>query len=152
MVIVMLISGILRVWIRSRGNLNLGETTRDFHWDADLGVLDRSPLLNQKAQTGGKLDQLAAAQPILARPYSRSSPANLVWQATFPLLVIVRCGLSNSRSPPGLLPPAPCLPSLIVQFLTRGICDLLDHSMAFGADRGCFTEMKKSVVDKNPDP
>jgi NADH dehydrogenase/NADH:ubiquinone oxidoreductase subunit G len=33
-----------------------------------------------------------------------------------------------------------------------GECDLQDQSMAFGADRGRFTEMKRSVVDKNLGP
>lgn len=33
-----------------------------------------------------------------------------------------------------------------------GECDLQDQSMAFGSDRGRFTEMKRSVVDKNLGP
>lgn len=33
-----------------------------------------------------------------------------------------------------------------------GECDLQDQSMAFGADRGRFTETKRSVVDKNLGP
>lgn len=33
-----------------------------------------------------------------------------------------------------------------------GECDLQDQSMAFGADRGRFTEVKRSVVDKNLGP
>ncbi|CAL5367805.1 unnamed protein product [Camellia sinensis] len=33
-----------------------------------------------------------------------------------------------------------------------GECDLQDQSMAFGSDRGRFTEMKTSVVDKNLGP
>ncbi|CAM8934990.1 hypothetical protein QQ045_012611 [Rhodiola kirilowii] len=33
-----------------------------------------------------------------------------------------------------------------------GECDLQDQSMAFGSDRGRFTEVKRSVVDKNLGP
>ena len=33
-----------------------------------------------------------------------------------------------------------------------GECDLQDKSMAFGSDRGRFTETKRSVVDKNLGP
>lgn len=33
-----------------------------------------------------------------------------------------------------------------------GECDLQDQSMAFGSDRGRFTDMKRSVVDKNLGP
>ncbi|KAK8928845.1 hypothetical protein KSP39_PZI017270 [Platanthera zijinensis] len=33
-----------------------------------------------------------------------------------------------------------------------GECDLQDQSMVFGSDRGRFTEMKRSVVDKNLGP
>ena len=33
-----------------------------------------------------------------------------------------------------------------------GECDLQDQSMAFGADRGRFTDVKRSVVDKNLGP
>ena len=33
-----------------------------------------------------------------------------------------------------------------------GECDLQDQSMAFGSNRGRFTEMKRSVVDKNLGP
>ncbi|XP_047310000.1 NADH dehydrogenase [ubiquinone] iron-sulfur protein 1, mitochondrial-like [Impatiens glandulifera] len=33
-----------------------------------------------------------------------------------------------------------------------GECDLQDQSMAFGSDRGRFTEMKRAVVDKNLGP
>lgn len=33
-----------------------------------------------------------------------------------------------------------------------GECDLQDQSMAFGSDRGRFTETKRSVVDKNLGP
>ncbi|KAL6552031.1 hypothetical protein OROGR_008185 [Orobanche gracilis] len=33
-----------------------------------------------------------------------------------------------------------------------GECDLQDQSMAFGSDRGRFTEIKRSVVDKNLGP
>ncbi|KAH1129600.1 hypothetical protein J1N35_000978 [Gossypium stocksii] len=33
-----------------------------------------------------------------------------------------------------------------------GECDFQDQSMAFGSDRGRFTEMKRSVVDKNLGP
>ena len=33
-----------------------------------------------------------------------------------------------------------------------GECDLQDQSMAFGSDRGRFTDVKRSVVDKNLGP
>lgn len=33
-----------------------------------------------------------------------------------------------------------------------GECDLQDQSMAFGSDRGRFTEVKRAVVDKNLGP
>lgn len=33
-----------------------------------------------------------------------------------------------------------------------GECDLQDQSMIFGSDRGRFTEMKRSVQDKNLGP